>query len=69
MLYTLGALVADQAEMLRADAQLTQRLDFIFARGRLGLEMEGVLPEFTQEREIRLENAGIPCCPGKAPCP
>ena len=69
VLYALSALVADQAESLRADAQLTQRLDFIFARGRLGLEMEGVLPEFLPEREIRLENARHPLLPRESAVP
>lgn len=60
ILYTLTAMVADQAEVLEQDMKMIEKLDFIFSKGRLSLEYEGTEPQITTERRIRLKEGRHP---------
>lgn len=52
VLYLLTAMVDNASEAISANARLMERLDMAFARGRLGLDMGGCVPVFTEERKI-----------------
>ncbi len=60
ILYELTAQVAEVAEQLREDIQLLEKLDFIFSKGKLSLEMEACEPEIPRERKIVLKEARHP---------
>lgn len=60
ILYELTAQVADAAEMLREDIRILWKLDFIFSKGKLSMEMDATEPTITTERKISLTDARHP---------
>lgn len=54
ILYTLTAMLADKEEVICRNYAVIEKLDFLFAKGKLSLAMEGIMPEICQERHIRL---------------
>lgn len=60
ILYTLTAMVADGAEAMAENIRVIEKLDFIFSKGKLSLDMEAVAPEINLDRKIRLKNARHP---------
>ncbi len=60
ILYELTAMLSDQAEVIRQNAKTIEKLDFIFAKGKLSLSYEGVEPEINTERRICLEKGRHP---------
>lgn len=54
ILYTLTAMLSDKAEVIRENNRTIEKLDFIFAKGKLSLEYEGVEPKINTDRYIRL---------------
>jgi DNA mismatch repair protein MutS2 len=60
VLYALTALVDDMSDAILQNARLMERLDLAFARGALGLEMGGVIPEFREDRAIEIKNGRHP---------
>lgn len=60
ILYTLTVMVADQAPVLEQDIKMIEKLDFIFSKGKLSLEYDGVEPEINTERRITLTNGRHP---------
>lgn len=60
ILYTLSDQICDQEEVFQNNIRVTEKLDFIFAKGRLSLEMEGTNPEITLEREIEIAGGRHP---------
>ena len=68
ILYKLSGQVADIGSMLLQNRLLYAELDFIVARGRYSLSINGTEPEFiknTQLTTVNLENATHPLLPGK----
>lgn len=60
ILYGLTDLLADKAEVMDENRRMIERLDFVFAKGKLSLEYNGTEPEITRERKISYVNARHP---------
>lgn len=54
ILYTLSALVAEYSTVFAKNLQLAAQLDFAFAKGKLSIELEGVLPTMNTTRKLRI---------------
>ena len=57
ILYTLSAFVLASAPVLYEDLTLIEKLDFVFSKGKLSLDMDGVEPTINTERRIQLVEA------------
>ncbi len=60
ILYTLTAMVSDAAPAMQENMRLIEKLDFIFSKGKLSLELDCVEPQINLERKIVLEDARHP---------
>ncbi len=60
ILYTLSALVMASAPVLQEDLTMVEKLDFIFSKGKLSLDMDATEPEINTERRIKLSEARHP---------
>ena len=60
ILYTLTALVEEEAATFRLNMQAMEELDFVFAKAKLSQAMDAREPEITLERRIRLRGARHP---------
>lgn len=60
ILYTLTAMVADHAPVILENIRTMEKLDFIFSKGKLSLEMNASEPRIHTDRKIRLKNARHP---------
>lgn len=60
ILYTLTAMVASAAPGLFENLELIEKLDFIFSKGKLSLDMDASEPSVSTERRIRLVSARHP---------
>ena len=59
-LYSLSAMVADYEEILEQNISMIEKLDFIFSKGKLSLEYDGVEPKINTQRYIRIEDGRHP---------
>ena len=69
ILASLSAQVAEHLEEIGLDLQVMVRLDFIFARAYLAMEMNGTEPVFNDEGRIRLRKARHPLIDKKKAVP
>ncbi|MBS7009322.1 endonuclease MutS2 [Anaerostipes sp.] len=69
ILYTLMNLTAEHEAALRENIRVIEKLDFMFAKGRLSLDMDAVEPEINLEHYIRLEKARHPMLSGESCVP
>ena len=60
ILYSLMGQIADAEGSLRENIRIVVRLDFVFAKGKLSQEMDGVEPKINLERRILLREARHP---------
>ncbi len=60
ILYSLSAMTADYAEILKQNIRMIEKLDFIFSKGKLSLEYGGTEPTIHTQRYIRLEDGRHP---------
>lgn len=60
ILYTLSVLVLASAPTLRDNLTTMEKLDYIFSKGKLSIDMDAVEPAINTERKIRLEEARHP---------
>ena len=60
ILYTLTAMVAGAGPLMQENIRMMEKLDFIFSKGKLSLDMQASEPMITIEREIKLKNARHP---------
>lgn len=60
ILYTLSGAVTECGEAFAGNSRTIEKLDFIFAKGRLSSEMKAVRPEITMERRIVIVNGRHP---------
>lgn len=60
ILYTLSGMVSDKGEIIRQNNQTMEKLDFIFAKGKLSLEYGCVMPKINTQRYIRMKNGRHP---------
>ena len=60
ILYTLSAFVLASAPVLHADLTMIEKLDYIFSKGKLSMDMEAAEPAINTERRITLTEARHP---------
>ena len=60
ILYTLSSILSDKEEIIQSNSRTVEKLDFIFAKGKLSLEQEGIQPEINTDRHIRIKNGRHP---------
>lgn len=60
ILYTLSAIVSASAPVLNANLTMIEKLDFIFSKGKLSIDMDATEPVINTERRIRLTEARHP---------
>lgn len=60
ILYTLSAFVMASAPALQADLTMIEKLDLVFSKGKLSLDMEAAEPRINTERRIKLTEARHP---------
>lgn len=60
ILYTISAMVMASAPMLYENLSMMEKLDFIFSKGKLSIDMDATEPAINTERKIRLVDANHP---------
>ncbi len=60
ILYTLTAMVAGAGVLMQENIRMMEKLDYIFSKGKLSLDMQACEPVITIERNICLKNARHP---------
>ena len=60
ILYTISAMVAASAQTMYENLSMMEKLDFIFSKGKLSIDMGAVEPVINTERKIRLVDARHP---------
>ena len=60
ILYTLTALVSDSAVILEENVKMMEKLDYIFSKGKLSIDLECTEPSINLERRIKLVQARHP---------
>ena len=60
ILYTLTAMVADAEYSMEENIRMMEKLDFIFSKGKLSIDMHACEPVITLDRKICLKNARHP---------
>jgi len=60
ILYTLTAMVSDHASIMENNIQMIEKMDYIFSKGKLSMDMDGVEPKINLERRISLKDARHP---------
>ena len=60
ILYTLSALVLASGPVLYENLKMIEKLDFIFSKGKLSIDMDATEPVINTERRIRMKDARHP---------
>lgn len=60
ILYTLTAMVSEASEEISENIKMIERLDFLFSKGKLSIDMDAAEPQINTERRIRLKDARHP---------
>lgn len=60
ILYELSGMAADQEAVLLQNIAMAERLDFLFAKGKLSQMMDGTEPEINTDRRIEIEEGRHP---------
>lgn len=60
ILYTLSAMVAESAFEINENVAMIEKLDFIFSKGKLSLELDATEPNLNTERRIVLKEGRHP---------
>lgn len=60
ILYTLLAYVIESAPVLQENLIMIEKLDFIFSKGKLSIDMDAIEPAINTDRRIRLDKARHP---------
>lgn len=60
ILFALTAQVADAAELLQHNQRVMEKLDYIFSKGKLSLDYEGIEPQIHMDRWIKLVDGRHP---------
>lgn len=69
ILYTLSAMVEASAAVLRENVAMIDKLDFIFSKGKLSVDMDAIEPGINTERRIVLQDAWHPLMDKKVAVP
>lgn len=62
ILYTLSALVLASGPVLYENLKMIEKLDFIFSKGKLSIDMDATEPAINTERTDAIKNYIIPNC-------
>lgn len=60
ILLEIASMIAEKAEEIRANQTILKNLDFIFAKGKLSVEMKAIEPELNSQGKIMLKNGRHP---------
>jgi len=60
VLYTLTSMVAGAADIINANIEVIEKLDFIFSKGKLSIDLDAAEPEINTERSIVLKDGRHP---------
>ena len=60
ILYTLSALVSDAIPVMEENMSMMEKLDFIFSKGKLSVDLDCIEPKINLERRIVLKEARHP---------
>lgn len=60
ILYTLSAMIAASATVINENIAIIEKLDFIFSKGKLSIDMDAIEPSINTERRIVLQKAWHP---------
>ncbi len=60
ILYTLSAMIAASAAVINENIAIIEKLDFIFSKGKLSIDMDAIEPSINTERRIVLQKAWHP---------
>lgn len=60
ILYTLTALTAESADLMKEDMRMIEKLDFIFSKGKLSMDLDASDPAINTDRRIVLKDARHP---------
>lgn len=60
ILYTLTGLVAEESEVFSQNAYMMQKLDFIFAKGKLSAQYDGIASQVNDNRYLHIKNGRHP---------
>ena len=60
ILYTLSALVSDAIPVMEENMRMMEKLDLIFSKGKLSIDLDCIEPSVNLERRIRLKGARHP---------
>lgn len=60
ILYTLTSMVAANADVIKDNIKVIEKLDFIFSKGKLSIELDAAEPMINTERRIILKDARHP---------
>lgn len=60
ILYTLSAMVAASSAAMNENIAMIEKLDFIFSKGKLSIDLDAVEPSINTERNITLKDARHP---------
>lgn len=60
ILYTLTAMVISAIPIMEENMRIIEKLDFIFSKGKLSIDLDCISPEINLERKIVLEKARHP---------
>lgn len=60
ILFALTSLVAENAETMNANIEMIRKLDYIFSKGKLSLDLRASRPEINPEGRLSLKNARHP---------
>jgi len=69
ILYELTAILSDKADVINQNTRTIEKLDFIFAKGKLSLSYEGIEPEINRERRICFQKGRHPLMEKKVNVP
>lgn len=60
ILYTLTAMVGESADQMNENISMMEKLDFIFSKGKLSMDLDAIEPAVNTERRIVLKDARHP---------
>ena len=60
ILYELTVQVDESADVIKNNIEMLEKLDFVFSKGKLSLELEACEPQISKERKIDFKDAGHP---------
>lgn len=60
ILMEISSMIAERGEEIKGNQSILMELDFIFAKGKLSLEMRGIEPELNKTGKIKIKNGRHP---------